>query len=589
MSDLQKFLDELRAKISIVDVVGDKVKLVRKGREHTGLCPFHNEKTPSFTVNEVKGFYHCFGCGAHGDIVKFEMEANNLPFMEAVNKLAAKAGVSVPQMSRENPAETEKKNSQHDIMEMAVKFFEKNLRLVGGQKALEYLYNRGFDDDLIAKFRLGYAPSSNGLKAQLTAKGVAEHDLMELGLASMSESSSGRMFDFFRDRVIIPIFDKKGRPIAFGGRALGDAQPKYLNSPETPLFNKRRNLYNMNLAREKAYEAQKLVICEGYMDVMALDKYGFSYAVAPLGTALTEEQIVEAWKVCNEPVLCFDGDNAGVKAAMRSVDRALPILKAGYSLKFAFLPDKMDPDDFLKAKGAKEFENILNATKPLSELLWQKNILDKIFDTPEQKALIEKNIMEDVAKINDEKVRSYYLAEMKNLVYKNLGRSQYVSNKKPKAKINRPNISLDSMVARFVAAAVVAKPELIGFLEEKLSIFEFKDEKFKQLWEAAREIYAQNDKVVFAEMYEKLQALGMTAVLRGIADDVNYLQKEKDLALIREGIELKLVEIQLKQVEAEIRECSRKMQEDESCIAEVGKRYESLKEERNALLDHKLI
>ena len=368
-ADLQKFLDELRARISIVDVVGAKVKLVRKGREYQACCPFHNEKTPSFTVNEAKGFYHCFGCGAHGDIIKFEMEANNLPFMDAVHKLADKAGLRVPQLSHENREEIEKRASQYDIMEMAAKFFEKCLRLPEGIRAMDYLANRGFGDDTIAKFRLGYAPNNNGLKALLASKGFSEAEMHELGLIAVPEDKSRRSHDFFRDRVIIPIMDKRGRVIAFGGRIMGDGQPKYLNSPETPVFNKRRVLYNLNHARDKAFEARNIIICEGYMDVIAMDKYGIEYAVAPLGTALTEDQIQEAWRVCPMPTLCFDGDSAGIRAAVRSVDRALPILKAGYSTRYAFLPDKMDPDEYLKAKGRDEFLKIIGDTVPLAELV----------------------------------------------------------------------------------------------------------------------------------------------------------------------------------------------------------------------------
>lgn len=467
-----------RARISIVDVVGAKVKLVRKGREYQACCPFHNEKTPSFTVNEAKGFYHCFGCGAHGDIIKFEMEANNLPFMDAVHKLADKAGLRVPQLSHENREEIEKRASQYDIMEMAAKFFEKCLRLPEGIRAMDYLANRGFGDDTIAKFRLGYAPNNNGLKALLASKGISEAEMQELGLIAVPEDKNRRSHDFFRDRVIIPIMDKRGRVIAFGGRIMGDGQPKYLNSPETPVFNKRRVLYNLNYARDKAFEARNIIICEGYMDVIAMDKYGIEYAVAPLGTALTEDQIQEAWRVCPMPTLCFDGDSAGIRAAVRSVDRALPILKAGYSTRYAFLPDKMDPDEYLKAKGRDEFLKIIGDTVPLAELVWRKNIQSKDLSTPEQKALIEKNIMEEVGKIADEKVRGYYIQEMKNRIYEEFGRGAWKdrrggdSRRKAPAAAKkpvqiRPKPSLDELVLKFVLAAFVYYPELIPEYEEK--------------------------------------------------------------------------------------------------------------------------
>ena len=598
MADLQKFIDELRAKVSIADVVGEKVKLVRKGREYTGLCPFHNEKTPSFTVNEAKGFYHCFGCGAHGDILKFEMEANNLPFMEALEKLAHKAGLEVPRISHENKAEIEKRKSLYEIMELAVKFFERNLRLPEGQHALDYLRNRrGFSEETIAKFRMGYAPSNNGLRAWLASKNVSEQDMGDLGLVSLAEhNTSKRTFDFFRDRVMIPIFDKAGRPIAFGGRVMGDAQPKYLNSPETPIFQKRRILYNMNYARDKAFEAKNLLICEGYMDVIALDAYGIGYAVAPLGTALTEDQIQEAWRVCPMPTLCFDGDSAGIRAAVRSVDRALPILKAGYSTRYAFLPDKMDPDEYLKAKGRDEFLKIIGDTVPLAELVWRKNIQSKDLSTPEQKALIEKNIMEEVGKIADEKVRGYYIQEMKNRIYEEFGRGAWKdrrggdSRRKAPAAAKkpvqiRPKPSLDELVLKFVLAAFVYYPELIPEYEEKMSFFDFNNQRMHTMFDKMVDICAENEQTTFADMYKKLAECGFDKDLASLWELDMFKQQNPYLPKIRAEIDTKIIEVQLRQLENEIRECLRIIQTSESFPDEVYKRYESLKKEKEALLD----
>lgn len=524
-TDFQKFLDELRARVSVAEVVGAKVKLVRKGREYMGLCPFHNEKTPSFTVNEAKGFYHCFGCGAHGDIIKFEMEANGLPFMDAVTKLANKAGLRVPQIHKESPEEVQKRSSWYEITELAAAYFEKNLRLTAGREAMAYLARRGFDENIIKKFRLGYAPDNNGLKAWLASKNVSESDMIELGLAVLSEKN-GKLYDFFRDRVIIPIMDKRGRVIAFGGRVMGDGQPKYLNSPDTPVFNKRRVLYNLNYARDKAFEKRRIVVCEGYMDVIAQAKYGFDYAVAPLGTALTEEQIAEAWKICPEPTLCFDGDNAGIHAAIRSIDRALPILKAGYSLKYVFLPDGMDPDEFLKAKGADEYEKALENTVPLADLLWRKNVEAVAADTPEQKALFEKTLLEEVAKIADEKVRGYYLQDMKNRIYERFRRpareerterntdyrrsadgSGRKKNDKTAKAVARPQpvrITLDELVGKFIAAAMFCYPCLIGEYEEKAGMFEIKDSGLKLLLEKMAEVYHRDEPADSGALYTAL-------------------------------------------------------------------------------------
>lgn len=416
--DLQRFIDELRARVSIADVVGAKVKLTQKGREYQGLCPFHNEKTPSFTVNESKGFYHCFGCGAHGDIIKFEMEANGLPFIDALQKLAHQAGLQMPQLSAKDKKEEDERKSLYEIMETACAFFERELRMPDGASGLKYFTEkRGLSPETLKKFRLGFAPNNNALMAHLKAQGIDEKDMKELGLIAIPEDTSRRPHDFFRNRVMIPITNKQGKIIAFGGRVMEKIEPKYLNSPDTPIFNKRRNLYNLDKAREVAYKEKKLIICEGYMDVIALDRYGFGYAVAPLGTALTEEQIAEAWRVCPEPILCLDGDSPGVKAAMRAVDRVLPMLKAGYSLQFLFLPDNQDPDEYLQAHGHDSFAALMRKTSPLIDILWRKYTENEDSSTPEKKALIEKTLLSEVAKIGDATVRSYYAQEIRSRIY----------------------------------------------------------------------------------------------------------------------------------------------------------------------------
>ena len=607
MADLQSFIEELKAKVSIVDVVGAKVNLVRKGREYQACCPFHNEKTPSFTVNEAKGFYHCFGCGAHGDIVKFEMEANGLPFLDALHKLADKAGLEMPKLSHEDHAHSEERKTQYEIMEMAVSYFERCLRLPEGRHGLEYFYARGFGDEIISKFRLGYAPANNGLKSWLASKGVSEHDMIELGLAAMSSrEGTSRVFDFFRDRVIIPIFDKSNRPIAFGGRVMNDGQPKYLNSPETPIFNKRHTLYNLNNAREKGYEAKNIIVCEGYMDVIALSKFGFEYAVAPLGTALTEEQITEAWKVCEEPTLCFDGDGAGIKAAIRSVDRALPILKPGYSLKYIFLPDKQDPDEFLRAKGHDAFTEYLTKTTPLVDLLWKKNFDNAPVATPEQKALVEKNIMDEVAKITHEQVRSYYQQAMKQRIYYELGKGAWLASisqgnkwngqggqktgrQMPvKVQVTRPKTTLDELVLKFVLSALIFYPELILQFEEKMSLFSFPNAELQKLFDTMLEIVnahdgdeAFNSNVLCAELEEK----GLKKLLNSLWELKMFRLQKPFESNLRRDIETKLAEVQIRQLEKEIKDILNKMENSSSFSEEDYSLYQSLKNERQALID----
>ena len=594
-TELQRFCDELRAKISIADVVGQKVKLTRKGREYTGLCPFHNEKTPSFTVNEAKGFYHCFGCGAHGDIIKFEMDANGLSFIDAVEKLGHKAGMSLPKLTHESKEQAEKRNSAYDIMEMAAKFFEKNLRLTGGQEALNYLYGRGFDDAIIAKFRLGYAPNNNGLKAQLTSKGVSEQEMAELGLLTIPEGR--RPHDFFRNRVMIPIIDKRGKVIAFGGRVMDGSQPKYLNSPETPVFNKRRVLYNLNNARDAGYEAKSLIICEGYMDVIAMDKYGVSYAVAPLGTALTEDQIAEAWKVVPEPICCFDGDSAGVRAAVRSVDRVLPILKPGYSLRYAFLPDKQDPDEFLRAHGRDEFLKVVNDTTPLKDLLWKKNADGQPLNTPEQKALLEKNIREEVAKIADETVRGYYAQDMRNKIYHEIGRGSWQQRerndggfrgrKAEKATVSLASsirTNLDDLVAEYIISALICYPQLIEEYEEKLLNFEIKSPKLHGLYDALLDMVHEGAEFSDSEaLQQALADKGWAEVLKNDVELKMLRRQCPDVIKTRQNLDERIIEVQLRQLESDIRECVRQMETGESFDEAYG-RYESLKKERDALL-----
>ena len=614
MADLQKFCDELREKVSIVDVVGAKVKLIRKGREYQACCPFHNEKTPSFTVNESKGFYHCFGCGAHGDIIKFEMEANNLSFMEAIEKLAEKAGLQVPRDSYAKPEEVEKRNSLYDIMELACKFFEKSLRMPDGVKALDYLAHRGFGDDIIQKFRLGYAPNNNGLKTYLASKGVNDKEMNELGLLTIPEDKTRRPHDFFRDRVMIPIMDKRGKVIAFGGRIMGDGQPKYLNSPETPIFNKRRVLYNLNYAKDAGYQEKKLIICEGYMDVIGMDKYGIHYAVAPLGTALTEDQIQEAWRVVDVPTCCFDGDLAGRRAAVRSVDRVLPILKAGNSLQYVFLTGAKDPDEFLKTLGREAFDKEISEVMPLKDLLWHKNVDGIETSTPEQKALVEKNIKEEVAKIADETVRNYYVQEMQDKIYNELGKGAswrkrqqtmqeqapepvYRRNYVPKARFNAknnasvhqavlatPKVHLDELVAKYVVSALVLYPSLIDEYEEKIFNFNIKNQQLNVLLENILEINQEEKIEDFSVMMEKLKARGLQKAVDELLEfKMLKIQNPNDVRM-RENLDLRILESQLQQIDAEIKECLQIMENSESLSDDVYKRYESLKKEKENLL-----
>ena len=411
------FLDELRSRVRLSSVVGRHVKLVRKGREYHGLCPFHNEKTPSFSVNEDKGFFHCFGCGAHGDAIAFEMRVGNMSFTDAVERLAADAGLEVPQATPEDRHAQSRRASLHDAMEAATAFYEAQLRQAIGREGLAYLKNRGLSDETIARFRLGWSPDNRyALKSTLMTEQLPEALLIEAGLLKKPEGDSGS-FDMFRGRVMFPIADRRGRVIAFGARTLGDGQPKYLNSPDTPLFHKGRTLYALSLAREVAAKANQVVAVEGYMDVIALHQAGFTDAVAPLGTALTEEQIEELWKLADEPILCFDGDNAGQLAMERASARCLPILRPGKSLRFAVLPAADDPVSLIGAKGNAAMKAVLDSAQPLIDVVWKQRIEGQALDTPERRAAAEKDLLDQAHEIADETVRRQYIQTLKDRLY----------------------------------------------------------------------------------------------------------------------------------------------------------------------------
>ncbi|MBS29195.1 MAG: DNA primase [Alphaproteobacteria bacterium] len=409
-----QFLEELRARLPVSEVVGRKVRLTRHGREFKGLCPFHNEKTPSFTVNDDKAFYHCFGCGQHGDVISFAMETEGLSFPEAIEKLAAQAGLQVPQSSPEERERAKVRSTLYDVVEQVCAWYGEQLRQPGGRAAYDYLRGRGFTDETIAQFRIGYAPDGRGRLLQaMEGQGVRRDQLVEAGLLKMPEGG-GDARDYFFNRVIFPINDGRGRPIAFGGRILGDGQPKYLNSPETPLFQKGRSLYNFAMAREASRAAGTVIVAEGYTDVIALAQAGLSNAVAPLGTALTEDQIRLLWRVADEPVLSFDGDTAGERAALRAAERALPLLQPGKTLRFMALPAGEDPDTLIKSRGADGFRTVLSGARQLVDVLWQAEVSAARHDTPERRADLERRVNGRLAQIEDPGVKYHYQQTMRD-------------------------------------------------------------------------------------------------------------------------------------------------------------------------------
>jgi DNA primase len=404
-----QFLDELKARLPVSEVVGRRVKLVRSGREFKGLSPFNKEKTPSFFVNDQKQAWFDFSSGKNGSIFDFVMESEGVSFPEAVERLAQMAGVPLPQVSREDEARDARRKTLHDVMELAAKFFQDTLASRNGAKARGYLADRGLDSTTQLRFRLGYAPAERfALKEHLGSRGIPVEDMVETGLL-ISGDDIPVPFDRFRDRVMFPITDLRGRVIAFGGRALEkDAQAKYLNSPETPLFHKGGTLYNIAAARQASHDGAPIVAVEGYVDVIAMVNAGYPATVAPLGTALTEDQLGLLWKMADEPILCFDGDSAGLRAAYRAVDLAMPRLKPGKSLKFALLPQGQDPDDLARSGGREAIADVVGASRPLAGMLWARETEGHSFDTPERRAALEARVNEVTATIADEAVRRYY-------------------------------------------------------------------------------------------------------------------------------------------------------------------------------------
>jgi DNA primase len=415
------FLDELRTRSSLSQVVGRKVMWdARKSNQGKGdmwaPCPFHQEKSASFHVDDRKGFYYCFGCHAKGDAISFVRETENVGFMEAVEILAREAGMPVPQRDPMAQEKSEKRTELADVMELAVRWFRLQLKTGAAEEARSYLGRRGLDAAALERWEIGFAPDTwQGLWDALKGKDIADELILGAGLAKPS-SKGGKPYDTFRGRIMFPIRDARGRAIAFGGRAMDPADnAKYLNSPETELFDKGRSLYNVKEARTAAGKGQSLLVAEGYMDVIALQQAGFEASVAPLGTAITENQLAMLWRIDPEPIITLDGDTAGQRAALRLIDLALPLLEAGKSLRFAMMPEGQDPDDVLKASGAGAFQKLIDGAVPMVQLLWQREIEGRVFDSPERKAALDKALREKIFLIKDPSIRSHYGQAIKDL------------------------------------------------------------------------------------------------------------------------------------------------------------------------------
>ena len=513
-----EFIEDLRQRIPLSDVIGKRVKLIRKGRRFTGLCPFHSEKTPSFSVVDDDGFYHCFGCGVHGDAISFLRETDGLDFMEAVERLADMAGIPVPHSTPQDPAKAQQRKAALDILETTTRFFQDALGRDDGQDAARYIRNRGLAAETISTFRLGYAPRG-GLRAALAARGFSDADMLAAGVIRKSDRD-GSLFDYFRDRVMFPIENQQGRVIAFGARALGDAQPKYLNSGEGPTFSKKTVLYGLVQAREGLRRKLPLVVGEGYMDVIAIQRSGTAAAVAPLGTALTEEQIALLWKLHDEPILCFDGDAAGQRAQMRALERILPLLTPGKSARLAVMPEGKDPDDVLRETGNDGFLKLLAVARSLVDSLWDALVGQHDLRQPESRARFWQEIRGQVRLIGNNQVRSAYGDEIESRIaaMRSAGRQQGGAAPVRRMPVRRPRAGMINR-HRAVLALCLAHPQLISGIYEQLLSMESGDAGLESLKKAAIDAVIGDPDLDVAALTYHLQGSDLTEQVAALSGD----------------------------------------------------------------------
>ncbi len=531
----QQFLEALRANLPVSEIVGRRVKLTRRGNEYTGLCPFHNEKTPSFTVNDEKAFYHCFGCGAHGDIVSFVMQTEGDGFVEAARRLAEEAGMALPSVTPQQRAADDRRLESLQILENASRWYQGQLETPAGRPAREYLATRGFLRPTIEAFQIGYAPASRDLFATaMAAAGASESDLIGVGLLKQPETG-GRPRAYFFDRIIIPIADARARIIGFGGRALGDRQPKYLNSPDNPLFHKGEVLYNEARAKAAARSAGTLLVVEGYTDVIALHQGGLSHAVAPLGTAVTERQLARLWKHADEPVLCFDGDSAGQRAALRAAERALPLLSAGKSLRFVSPPDGEDPDSLISRRGPQAVEAMVGHARPLVDLLWRAETHGRNLETPERRAALEKRLQEKVEAITDPQVRWQYQTEFRQRIRNTRTgpqggrrRTRQPPRTRQEAAATLPTRGdVDAAQAGQEAALLallINQPWLLDHRAEDLNELQLRTPLHNRMLQRIREFFALTQELDTAALERHLIATGLEEGLRTVLSPTVYRQ-----------------------------------------------------------------
>jgi DNA primase len=523
------FLDELRARLPVSEVVGKRVKLRKAGREWKGFSPFNKEKTPSFFVNDQKQAWFDFSSGKNGNIFDFVMQTEGLSFPEAVERLAALAGIPLPKVSPEAAAREQKVRSLHDVMELAAKYYESVLASARGAKARGYLADRGLKPATQLEFRFGYAPADRyALKEHLGSQGVSVADMIEVGLLIAGDDIPVP-YDRFRDRVIIPIHDQRGRVIAFGGRTLSDdVQPKYLNSPETALFHKGANLFNFHRARSAAYDEGSVVVVEGYMDAIAIYQAGLKSVVATMGTSFTEDQISSLWRLAAEPVVCFDADRAGVAAAYRSIERILPVLKVGKAFRFAFLQDNKDPDELIREKGLGAFKTVLQESKPLWDVLWEREVVESHvkLDSPDARAALEHKLYSIIGTINDPIVHAQYRGtcrvELSDLFWKTAKARLDPKMRAPERRfVTIEKEGHRHELQKTLLGLLVQYPAFVEEKEERIAKVNF-EKALQKFHEALYELVVASKEISVEIIYQRL-----SPVFYEVLEDIHGHQTEK--------------------------------------------------------------
>jgi len=530
----ENFLEEMKTRIRVSDVVGRHVKLKRQGREFAGLSPFTNEKTPSFFVNDQKGFYHCFSSGKHGDAISFLMEVEGLSFPEAVEKLATMAGMALPAADPDAERRAARNKKTVSWMEQAQIFFERSLYRDMGKDARDYLKGRGLSQTAAKDFGIGFAPNHfSALKDELMQEGASAKMLIEAGLLVEPEDQGRDPWDRFRNRIMFPIHDLRGRIVAFGGRAMEkDAKAKYLNSPETPLFSKGKLLYNYHRARKAVSDPQNpargMIVAEGYMDVIALSRAGFAHSVAPLGTALTEDQLEILWRAGPEPILCFDGDKAGMRAAFRSIERALPLVKPGQSLRFALLPDGMDPDDLIRAKGKIAMQDVLDSAIPLVDMVWQREVQAEPLNTPEAKAGLKSRLFTALNEITHEDVKAQYRTALLDRFDTEFGRGRKTGGQtwhktkrkaSPALKNTMKAEAMETARERRLIGAILEWPELLPRIDQQFFELQFRSPDCAQMQAALLNYWRNTNTIEKAALKSHIARDGLENSLRDFSRD----------------------------------------------------------------------